>query len=590
MKGLKSFSALAVFLITLCAFAGAITGGHLHLDDWGYTYGCPFVKDGLSWNNIVRAFLDPGNGGIWMPVTYVSYMLDISLFGGGWRVNHAVNVVLHGVNAMLVFAFLLAAVERLKVKAIGEGDASGSPSRCASTPATWACAVGALVWSLHPMRAEAVVWVASRKEELWSMFALMASLAWIGFLENGGAGRYIATKSLFALACLAKPTAVCFPVLAMLIQLTLFREKRIRIRNFVPMLIISMIVGIMAIISQTNPTGMERVDISDTTFAWRILNAAVSVGLYIAHSVVPAGIHMDYRAVFGGWPLGGTLGLVSCAIAAALLLMRWRAANRLPLFAAGWFIVSLLPVLGLLGVTGDKAYADRYTYLPAVALSLLIVVLGLKGRGAAIWAFAVALLLAETWVLLPVVKSFSSDYLAYSRVLAYDPGHWRALRVVGCECCARQNRMDEGIEMLKRSLELRPSQTTADSLAYTLACRGRDGDFAEVKWLGAVAAATPSCDKGGMMLDALGIAAMREGDDAAAVRYFSASLVAPRRTHSNIHAMLNLGLSLANVGRRDEALKILAKLKGVANGKVRARAADACAKLAAGEDARFIWQ
>ena len=83
---------------------------------------------------------------------------------------------------------------------------------------------------------------------------------------------------------------------------------------------------------------------------------------------------------------------------------------------------------------------------------------------------------------------------------------------------------------------------------------------------------------------------MREGDDASAVRYFSAALVAPRRTHSNIHSMLNLGLSLANVGRRDEARKILLKLKDVANDAVRIRASDAFQKLSQGETARFSWK
>ena len=92
------------------------------------------------------------------------------------------------------------------------------------------------------------------------------------------------------------------------------------------------------------------------------------------------------------------------------------------------------------------------------------------------------------------------------------------------------------------------------------------------------------------MLDALGIAAMREGDDAAAVRYFSSALTAPRRTHSNVHSMLNLGLALANIGRRDEALQILAKLRHVGNARVKERAADAMGKISAGSAKRLGWR
>ena len=578
-------SIAAIFLLTVGAFVGAITDGHLHLDDWGYTYGCAFVKDGFSFANVLHAFRDIGNGGIWMPLTSISYMLDISLLGGGWRVNHAVNVVLHGFNAVLVFAFLLTAAKRI----VGN----------ARENLFWPCLAGALLWSFHPMRAEAVVWVASRKEELWAFFALLASLGWMSFLEKGGPCRYLLTGTLFVLSCLSKPTAVCFPVVALLIQLCLFKGKRFQVRHYVPLFVVSAFVGIVAILSQSNPTGMDRIDFHDTSTAWCLLNAAVSLGLYVAHTFVPVGIHMDYRAVFDGWPLDGALGLAMAAgtlvaVGSAARLLRHRPERHLPLFACGWFVVTVMPVLGLLGVTGDKAYADRYTYLPAVAVSLVVAVafsrLQTKSGKLTAGVCAAVFMVAEVWVLLPVVRSFSTDYLAYSRVLRYDPEHWRALRVVGCEFCARQNRMDEGIIMLKRSLEKRPSQQTADTLAYTLACRGKDGDFDEVKRLGRAVAASPSFDKGGMMLDALGIAAMREGDDANAVRYFSAALVAPRRTHSNVHSMLNLGLSLANTGRHAEALKVLQKLTDVSSEKVRRRAAEAIKNLSSDEFVRFGWE
>lgn len=579
-----------IFLLTVLAFVGAVTDGHLHLDDWGYTYGCAFVKDGFSFTNVLQAFRDIGNGGIWMPLTSISYMLDISLFGGGWRVNHAVNVALHGINAVLVFVFLLTAAKRI----IG-GEAGHL---------FWPSLIGALLWSLHPMRAEAVVWVASRKEELWVFFALLASLGWMSFLERGGAGRYLFALLLFALSCLSKPTAVCFPMVALLIQFCIFEGKRFQVRHYIPLFVVSALVGIVAILSQSNPTGMDRIDFHDTSTVWCLLNAAVSVGLYIAHTFVPVGIHMDYRAVFGGWPLNGALGLAVAVVAlmvvvVAAWLLRHRVEHRLPLFACGWFAITVMPVLGLLGVTGDKAYADRYTYLPAVAISLVVVVAlsainshrkHSNTRPLMISACAVVLMAVEVMVLLPVVRSFASDYLAYSRVLRYDPEHWRALRVVGCEYCARQNRMDEGIDMLKRSLAKRPSQQTASTLAYTLACRGKGTDFGDVKRLGAAIVSQPSLDKGGMMLDALGITALREGDDASAARYFSAALVAPRRTHSNVHSMLNLGLSLANLGRRDEALKLLSKLKGVSNDDVRNCASDAIQKLSQGKTERLGWR
>ena len=67
------YLALAVFMLPVVAvFSFGVTGGHIGLDDWGYTSGCPFVKGGLMWANVCRAFSDLGYGAIWMPVTFMS--------------------------------------------------------------------------------------------------------------------------------------------------------------------------------------------------------------------------------------------------------------------------------------------------------------------------------------------------------------------------------------------------------------------------------------------------------------------------------------------------------------------------------------
>lgn len=89
-------------LVVAVVFSFGITDGHIGLDDWGYTSGCPFVAGGLSFSNLLRAFRDTGYGAIWMPVTFASYMIDVSLFGDSWHAYHAVNVLLHLVNTWLV--------------------------------------------------------------------------------------------------------------------------------------------------------------------------------------------------------------------------------------------------------------------------------------------------------------------------------------------------------------------------------------------------------------------------------------------------------------------------------------------------------
>ena len=203
---------------------------------------------------------------------------------------------------------------------------------------------------------------------------------------------------------------------------------------------------------------------------------------------------------------------------------------------------------------------------------------------------SVGLAVGEMALTVPTIRAFASDRTIYARVLASDPDHWRALRVLGGEACARENRLAKGVAMLRKSLRLRPSASTAAALAYVLACRDEPGDFAEVRRLGRGVAESPRRDREGLMLDALAIAAFREGDDEEAVRLFGAALTAPARSHNNLHAMLNFGFALANVGRIREALDLFDKLRNVSDAGIRRRAASAAAQLRTGVFARFAWQ
>ena len=569
------FSAVAVFCLAVAA-----TDSHLSLDDWGYVYGCPFVKDGLSLRNVKAAFATLGHGGIWMPLTYVTYMADISFFGAGWRSHHVVCALLHAVNAAVAFRLLLMLLRRI---------APGT-----RRAALW-CAAAVLAWAFSPARAESYAWVASRKEELWSLFAMCGVAAWVKFAECRCRRYYAAALALFVLACLSKPTAMCFPLLALAAERLCAIPKSPNLpipKYYLPLFAVSVAVAAIAWVSQTSPDGMAKVEVLDQPFGWRALNAAVSLGLYISHAVAPFGVHADYRYVAGDFPLEMVKGLAFLAAAAVALwfaLCGGRSAaaldaaaqntavrgetRRIALFSALWFVVPLLPVLGVFGAVGDTAYADRYSYLPDLGIAFAwAFALSRIRRPAVAAAFAVAVPAMFAASAVPVARSYANDVASCERALSFDPDNWRSLRTLGREIAARQGKADEGIAMLRRSFKIHPSRLTAEILAYLLAHRGGKGDFDTVKRIGAYALAKPALDEGGMMLDALGVVAMREGDDKTAAKLFAASLLAPRRTYQNNYTMLNLGIAFANEGKRVDAVSVLMKLRGVRDEKVRARA------------------
>ncbi len=573
-----------VFASAFALYLPAVAPTHLALDDWGYIYGSAFVKDGLSAANVAAAFTTFGHGGIWMPLTYVTYMLDISLFGQGWTAHHAVNAVIHAVNAAVLMHFILAL-------------AGGRGRRHIA-----AAALAALLWALNPARAEAVAWVASRKEELWTLFALCGLMAWLGWLRKGGGARYAGALALMALSCLSKPTAMCLPLLAGLVHAAFARGAKFRPAGYLPLFAIAAATGAIALFSQTHPDGLATVDLYTAPFGWRLLNAAVAAGVYLFQSVVPYGVYADWREVPGGWPLWSAVAFSTLSIAFSAMSVLWQLGAKHPglrrhiAFAALWFAFSLLPVAGVFGSVGDNALASRYAYLPSMALAVPaaagLAAAGRFGRKALAPAFALACLAAVSYAAaaVPVIKSFADDVSLATRTLEHDPDNWRALRTIGRDLAVRQGRMDDGIAMLRRSLALRPSQTTVESLAYLLACRGGDGDFAEVRRIAKAILREPSLDRSGMMLDALGVAAMREGKWAEAARHFSASLVAPARSYPNLHTMLNLGLSLANDGRRADAVMVLVKLRGVADTAVRERAEEALEAIKTRRAGKFEWR
>ena len=447
-------------------FCFGITDGHIGLDDWGYTSGCPFVRDGLCVDNVIHAFTDTGYGAIWMPVTFISYMMDVTVFGDSWKAYHAMNVALHVINFLLACQFLRRTLmmDGLDLGRLGN----------------LAPFLGALAWALHPMRAEGVTFVASRKEELWTMFSLCGLISYMSFLKNPSFGRYLAVVVLVLLSFMSKP------------------------------------------------------------------------------------------AVFNGWPTDCWLGIsafiFTIVIVVVLFVNIKRADRRFLCGALGLFAFSLGPTLGILGyVNGDQAMADRYMYFPHLAISMLLsyailrIPLFRQHRGVLMCGAGLTILLAMV-LTIPIVRSYENGYTVCLRALNKDPNNWRALRVVGNEWCARLDRMDEGVNLLRKSMQIRNSKITADSLAYVLAIRGGEGDFEEVKRLCSSVMKNPGVDDGGMMLDALGIVSMRETEYERAVHWFECGLHAQKRNHSADHALLYLGQGYSNLGRKAEAIRILSRL------------------------------
>ena len=578
----------ALLLVAVLGLLYLQTGGFefLRFDDPTYTYRCPFVHDGLSAGNVLTAFTALAYEAIWMPVTSISYMLDITLFGPGPGPHHLVNVFIHALNALLLYLLLL---------------------RLVRAPAVLPLLLATAFWALHPQRVEAVAWIASRKELLCTLFVLLGLLCWLRDRGAARLGDWIARAGAYlccALACMSKPTAMCFPFLAFAVGwLANGRplpdgadRRRMLVREglrYLPLLVLSVATGALAVYSQTHAEGYAVRALFSASLPWRLLNAAVALGLYVFQAVLPVGVHLDYRAVPGHFPLHGVLGLsalLAVLVLCVLVVLRRRRAPVLPLLL--FFLAALAPTLGVFGSFGEHARADRFLYLPAVALSVLLAYALARTAGRTRKALAAVLasfVLLDLGMSLPVVASYRNDFTAFSRTLEQDPDHGRALAHVASEECARHGRIDRGITLFRRSQELRPRDDTAAQLAYTLALRGLSSDYGEIRRLCAKFACDHSLDRKGQALEALGTTAMRQRRWQEAISCLEDSIKAPRRFYSAEDARLRLGACYCNAKRPEDAIRVFEPLTQSARIDIRDRARQALATLKANPKAVLFY-
>jgi protein O-mannosyl-transferase len=184
-----------LFLGTLLIFSRAIGNDFVNYDDPVYVTENPRVQAGLTPEGI-RWALTTGAAANWHPLTWISHMVDWSVFEEDPHGHHAVSVVWHALNAILVFVLF----RRL-------------------TNAFWLSAFSASLFAWHPLRVESVAWIAERKDLLSGFFGLFALWAYVVYAQQHRAKWYWLSLGTFVLGLLAKPTLVTLPVIMLLLDI-----------------------------------------------------------------------------------------------------------------------------------------------------------------------------------------------------------------------------------------------------------------------------------------------------------------------------------------------------------------------------------
>jgi tetratricopeptide (TPR) repeat protein len=356
----KKDLALAVYFAlavsTLIVFWQVRNFDFITFDDNFYVYDNPHVLNGLTAEDIIWAFTT-GHTGYWHPLTWLSLMLDCQLFGPNPGRIHFVSLLFHIANTLLLFALLKK-----------------------MTDALWPSAFVAAAFALHPMHVESVAWISERKDVLSTLFFLLTLLAYAAYVKRGSLFSYLAAVLLFALGLMAKPMLVTLPFILLLLDywpLERFEfnksafdpDKRAAtyriIIEKIPFFVLAAIVGVFTFLVQRSVGSLT--SIASLPLESRLANACLSYIKYVNKIFWPHDLAIFYPFEGGSVTL---LHLLSLVIA-TIVVFRFRQNRRYLPVGWLWFIITLLPVIGLIQ-TGKAAYADRYTYIAYIGLFIMV--------------------------------------------------------------------------------------------------------------------------------------------------------------------------------------------------------------------------
>jgi protein O-mannosyl-transferase len=351
--------ALGLALLVLVAYEGVRHCGFVAFDDDQFIYRNPHVRQGLTWAGLRWAFgadllfHSPYADG-WMPITVLSRMVDVELYGLNPAGHHLTNLLLHAANVILVFLLL---------------DAF-TAARCRSAFVAAALAV-------HPLTVESVAWVTERKDVLSGLLWTLTLIAYGRFVERRSPAAYATTLGVMAVGLMAKPSLMPLPFV--LLALDYWPLRRLRtgwnaraagrlLAEKVPFMLLSVAAGVVNVVAHHRRGDLATAE--GVPLEPRIANAAWSLVVYLWDVVAPIRLAVFYpfleRSLWSAWTLAALafVGLVSWLVA--------RNAARHPYLATGWlwYLLALAPVIGIAQV-GAQARADRYMYFALVGVGII---------------------------------------------------------------------------------------------------------------------------------------------------------------------------------------------------------------------------
>jgi Tfp pilus assembly protein PilF len=396
---------IALVVANLFVYWGVQRFDFVNWDDPTYLTENANVQAGLSPSNVWWA-LTTAHSPYWHPLTWLSHMTDVTLYGMDPGMHHVTNLVIHIASTLLLFLVLR--------RMTGEEGPS---------------AFVAALFAVHPLHVESVAWLAERKDVLSSFFLLVTIWAYARYVERPDWRRYMLVVGAYVLALMSKPMVVTLPFALLLLDvwpLRRLRDGRVLIEKL-PLLALALATSIATFIVQRQVGAVA--GLSALPFPLRVKNALVGYVAYLGATVWPANLAAFYPLRdIAAWEVAA-----AAVILAVLTALAWRVRRTQPYVIAGWlwYLVTVAPVIGLMQA-GEQARADRFMYIPIVGLFVVAAWGGrdvlkrvsMPPRSAVVIASVVVV--AAAWVARAQAMTWSDSVTLWQHAAAVTSGNYIA--------------------------------------------------------------------------------------------------------------------------------------------------------------------